>query len=103
MKYLIQNKKSLAITITALIVAIFDLFKVLTGVDLGFNEDQILAFVTVIIGVIVWWHNIPTSYTNHKLTVIMRKIKKMIKNGDHTLLDAIEHLIEEWGDEDGND
>ena len=31
---------------------------------------------------------------------IMRKIKKMEKEGDLTLIDAIDNLTEEWGGKD---
>ena len=99
MKYLIQNRKEFAITIAALVIAILDMLRVM-GVDVpSFSEEYILALISAIIGVMIWFYNIPTSYPNHRLTKVMRQIKKLIKNGDMRLLDQIERVIHEWENE----
>jgi hypothetical protein len=80
MKYLIKHKKEFTITIVALIVAILDLFKVLTGIDLGIGEDSILAIVSAIMGVLVWYFNNPTSMEGHigKIELKQRKATRNV-------------------------
>lgn len=79
MKYLIQNRKECTMTIVALIVAILDFIKVFVGIDLGINEGQILAVVSAIMGILVWYYNMPTSKENSEATGEMRLRKKMNK------------------------
>lgn len=79
MKYLLQNRKELTITIVALIVAICDFLKVL-GFDIPeVNEEYILAIVSAIMGVLVWFYNMPTSLENCEATGEMRARKAMRK------------------------
>lgn len=79
MKYLLQNRKELTITIVALIVAICDFLKVL-GLDIpDANEEYILAIVSAIMGVLVWFYNMPTSLENCESTGEMRAKKAMRK------------------------
>lgn len=80
MKYLVQNRKEFTITIVALIVAIMDILKVF-GVDVpNFSEEYLLAIVSAIMGVLVWFYNMPTSEENCKATGEMR-LKKAEKTG----------------------
>lgn len=81
MKYLVQNKKEFSITIAALIVAILDFFKVLTGIDYVVNDEEILAVVSGIIGAISWYYNMPTSQENCEATGQMRQRKAEKKAG----------------------
>lgn len=60
MKYLIKHKKEFTITIVALIVAIADFLKVF-GVDMPIDEDSVYAVVSAVMGVLVWFYNMPTS------------------------------------------
>ena len=80
MKYLVQNRKELTITIVALIVAICDMLKVL-GLDIpDANEEYILAVVSAIMGVLVWFYNMPTSEENCIHTGLMR-LEKLQNKG----------------------
>lgn len=100
MKYLIKNRKELTITIVALIVAILDLLKVL-GLDVpNLSEQYILALVSAVMGVLVWFYNVPTSHENHILTATMREAKRKAKEGDSRLLDQLERVSHEWENED---
>lgn len=60
MRYLIKHKKEFTITVVALIVAIADLLKVF-GVDMPIDEDSVYAVVSAVMGVLVWFYNMPTS------------------------------------------
>lgn len=75
MKYLVQNRKECTMTIVALVVAILDFLKVFFGVDFGIADEQVLAVVTSIMGVLVWYYNMPTSLENCIHTGEMRAEK----------------------------
>lgn len=78
MKYLIQNRKEFTITLVALIVAILDCLKVL-GLDVpDVNEEYLLAIISAIMGVLVWFYNMPTSKENCEATGEMR-LKKIMR------------------------
>lgn len=80
MKYLIQNRKEFTITVVALIVAIMDILKVL-GLDVpNVSEEYLLAIISAIMGVLVWFYNMPTSHENCEATGEMR-LKKKEKKG----------------------
>lgn len=81
MKYLVQNKKEFSITIAALIVAILDFLKVLTGIDYVVNDEEILAVVSGLIGAVCWYYNMPTSRENCEETGRMRQRKAEKKAG----------------------
>lgn len=75
MRYLVQNRKEFTITIVALIVAILDVLKVL-GVDVpNFSEEYLLTIISAIMGVLVWFYNMPTSHENCEATGEMRARK----------------------------
>lgn len=75
MKYLVQNRKECTMTIVALVVAILDFLKVFFGVDFGIADEQVLAVVSSIMGVLVWYYNMPTSLENCEATGEMRARK----------------------------
>jgi hypothetical protein len=81
MKYLIQNRKEFTITIVALIVAIVDILKVI-GLDIpNVSEEYLLTIVSAIMGVLVWFYNMPTSHENCEATGEMRARKAEKKDG----------------------
>lgn len=81
MKYLIQNRKEFTITVVALIVAIVDILKVL-GLDVpNVSEEYLLAIISAIMGVLVWFYNMPTSHENCEATGEMRAKKAEAKGG----------------------
>lgn len=80
MKYLVQNRKEFTITIVALIVAIVDILKVI-GLDIpNVSEEYLLTIVSAIMGVLVWFYNMPTSKENCEATGEMR-LRKAEKKG----------------------
>lgn len=84
MKYLVQNRKEFTITIVALIVAIADILKVI-GLDIpDVSEEYLLAIVSAIMGVLVWFYNMPTSKENCEATgeMRLRKAEKKGTNGE---------------------
>lgn len=97
MKYLIQNRKEFAISIGFFVMTAINLIKAIKSQDI--TEDIIVAVIYAFFGVLAWFYNMPTSGENDALTLIMRRIKKMSKNGDLTLYDEIMHVVE-GGDED---
>lgn len=75
MKYLVQNRKEFTITLVALIVAIVDILKVL-GLDVpNVSEEYLLTIISAIMGVMVWFYNMPTSHENCEATGEMRARK----------------------------
>ena len=102
MRYLIQNRKEFTITIVALIVAILDVLRVL-GVDVpNFSEEYLLTIISAIMGVLVWFYNMPTSNENHHFTQVMRRAKRFAKNGDLRMFDHLQNAEREW-ESDKND
>lgn len=75
MKYLVQNRKECTMTIVALVVAILDFLKVFFGIDFGIADEQVLAVVSGLMGVLVWYYNMPTSLENCIHTGEMRAEK----------------------------
>ena len=75
MKYLVQNRKECTMTIVALVVAILDFLKVFFGLDFGIADEQVLAVVSGLMGVLVWYYNMPTSLENCIHTGEMRAEK----------------------------
>jgi hypothetical protein len=85
MKYLVQNRKEFTITIVALIVAIVDILKVI-GLDIpNVSEEYLLTIVSAIMGVLVWFYNMPTSHENCEATgeMRLRKAEKKGINGEY--------------------
>ena len=78
MKYLIKHKKEFTITVVALIVAIADMLKVF-GVDMPIDKASVYAVVSAVMGVLVWFYNMPTSKENCEHTGAMRLEKEQAK------------------------
>ena len=78
MKYLIKHKKEFTITVVALIVAIADFLKVF-GVDMPIDKASVYAVVSAVMGVLVWFYNMPTSKENCEHTGAMRLEKEQAK------------------------
>ena len=100
MKYLIKNRKEFAIACGVFAVNAYNLYRALRrGIV---DEQTISAFVFAALTLAGLYYNIPTSKANSELTPVMREAKKLAKDGDMTLLDAISHLMGEEK-EDGDD
>ena len=79
MKYLVQNKKEFIATVVAIIVGIANILKGFGIVDFDVNAESITAVVTVIVGGIIWYFNMPTSKENCEHTGAMRLEKQQNK------------------------
>lgn len=79
MKYIIADKGTFCRTIAALIVAILDLLNIFIAKDIVIAQDEILTFVTVIVGFICYFYNNTTSAENCEATGLMRLKKKQAK------------------------
>ena len=89
-----MNKETLITAIVTLIVAIFDLLKIF-GIYVPVEDNTIYTIVSLIVCAVIYWRN--QSWTNGGWigTQIGRKIKEAEKNGDATLNDEINHLLED--------
>lgn len=97
-------KKSLATAIVSMIVFILLVINTIFDTNLEVPAD-ILESVAVLIATGIMWfishyYNQDYSAVAKKITPIMRKAKKLAKNGDNSLLDSIEILVKEWGGKD---
>lgn len=79
MKYLVQNKKEFIATVVAIIVGVANILKGFGIVDFDVNVESITAVVTVIVGGIIWYFNMPTSKENCEHTGAMRLEKQQNK------------------------
>lgn len=100
-----MNKQTLVTAIASLIAYVLLCINTIAGTNLEVSEDVITSIATLLaVGVMLsisHYYNQDYSMVARKMTPIMRIIKKLLKAGDLTLLDAIDHLLEEW--EDQND
>lgn len=100
-----MNRQTLVTAIASLIAFGLLCINTIAGTNLEVSEDVITSVATLLAVGVMWfishYYNQDYSMVARKMTPIMRKIKKLVKAGDLTLLDAIEHLLEEW--EDQND
>jgi protein-S-isoprenylcysteine O-methyltransferase Ste14 len=97
-------KKSLVTAIVSVIVFILLVINTIFDTNLEVPAD-ILESVAVLIATGIMWfishyYNQDYSAVAKKITPIMRKAKKLAKNGDNSLLDSIEILVKEWGGKD---
>lgn len=96
-------KKTMVKTITAVIIFILLVINTLFNTNFEIPADVLESLAVLIATGVMWaishYYNNDYSAIARKITPIMRKIKKIAKEGDLTLLDAIEHLVDEWSDE----
>lgn len=90
-----MDKATLIRTITLAVVSVLDLFVVLTGINIGVTEEQILAIVTVVVGFWVWWKNNSVTSVAKRTDALMRLVKRAVKENDLVILDKIDHILEE--------
>lgn len=91
--------KTLITAIVSAIVFIILCINTIAGTNIQVNEE-IIQSVAVLISVGVMWfisHYWNQDYTTvaKKYTKAMRKAKKLAKEGDNTLIDLIDAIIEE--------
>ena len=99
-----MNKRTLITAIASIITFVLLCINTIAGTNLTVSEDVITSISTLLAVGVLWaishYYNQDYSMVARKMTPIMRKIKKLVKAGDLTLLDAIEKLLEDWGNED---
>ena len=99
-----MNRQTLITAIASAIAFILLCINTIAGTNLSVGEDVITSVATLLAAGVMWfishYYNQDYSAVARKMTPIMRKIKKLVKAGDLTLLDAIEHLLEEWEKDD---
>ena len=89
-----MTKETIITAIVTFIVAVFDLLKIF-GIYVPIDSDTIYTVVSLIVAGVIYWRNQSWTLGGWKGTLIGRKIKEEIKNGDMTLNDTIEHLLKE--------
>lgn len=106
MKYLIQNRKELAISVGFFVMTIINLIRAIRSQEI--TQDLVAAVIYAFFGVLAWYYNMPTSEENCKHTGLMRQEKAEKKDDyigetffDETMGDFEEpDLPEEEGGED---
>ena len=102
-----MNKRTLATAIASVIAFVLLVINTFAGTNLSVPEDVINAIATLLAVGIMWFisHYFNQDYSEvaQKMTPIMRKIKKLVEQGDMRLLDQIEHLIDTWEGDDYDD
>lgn len=81
-----MDRETLITAIVAFIVAVLDLIKIFFGIDFGIADEQILAVVTVIVGLVCYWRNQNWTQEALKHTGAMRLEKAQRKgkiNGEN--------------------
>ena len=98
-----MDRSTLITAIASAIAFILLCINTIAGTNLTVSEDVLTSVATLLAVGVMWfishYWNQDYSMVAKKATPVMRKIKKLVKEGDLTLLDAIEHLLEEWSDE----
>ena len=102
-----MKKSTLVTAIASLIAYILLVINTVSGTDFALPADVLSSIAVLLATLIMWvisnWFNQDYTLIARKSTPVMRKIKKLVNEGDLSLLDAIEHLLEEWGDENDED
>lgn len=89
-----MNKETIITAIVTLIVAVFDLLKIF-GIYVPIEDDTIYTIVSLIVAAVIYWRNQSWTRGGWAGTRIGRAIKEAEANGDLTLHDEIEQMIEE--------
>lgn len=102
-----MDKRTLITAVASVIAFIILCINTFAGTDIQVPEDVINAVATLLAVGIMWFisHYFNQDYSEvaKKMTPIMRKIKKLVEQGDMRLLDRIEHLIDTWEGDDYDD
>ena len=102
-----MDKRTLITAVASVIAFIILCINTFAGTNIHVPEDVINAVATLLAVGIMWFisHYFNQDYSEvaQKMTPIMRKIKKLVEQGDMRLLDQIEHLIDTWEGDDYDD
>lgn len=89
-----MNKETIITAIVTLIVAVFDLLKIF-GIYVPIEDDTIYTIVSLIVAAVIYWRNQSWTRGGWAGTRIGRAIKEAEADGDLTLHDEIEHMLQE--------
>lgn len=99
-----MNKKTLVTAVASVIAFILLVINTIFNTDFQIPADIVESLAVLIATGVMWfishYYNQDYSAVAKKITPIMRKAKKLAKNGDNSLLDSIEILVKEWGGKD---
>lgn len=99
-----MNRQTLITAIASIIAFILLVINTIAGTDLQLSEDVITSIATLVSVGVLWaisnYYNQDYTGTARKFTKAMRKAKKLTQEGDATLEDILEALMEEAGDND---
>ncbi len=102
-----MNKKTLVTAVASVIAFILLTINTIFNTDFQIPVDVVESMSILIATGIMWfishYYNQDYSAIANKMTPIMRKIKKMEKEGDLSLIDAIENLIDEWSEDNDSE
>lgn len=102
-----MNKKTLVTAVASVIAFILLTINTIFNTDLQIPAEVVESLAVLIATGIMWfishYYNQDYSAIANKMTPIMRKIKKLEKEGDLTLIDAIENLIDEWSEDNDSE
>ena len=89
-----MNRETIITAIFTLIVAVFDLLKIF-GIYVPIEDDTIYTIASLIVAAVIYWRNQSWTRGGWAGTRIGRAIKEAEADGDLTLHDQVEHLLEE--------
>lgn len=102
-----RKTKALITAVASAIAFIILCINTLAGTNIQVPTDVITSVATLLVVAGMWiishYFNQDYSEVAQKMTPIMRKIKKLVEQGDMRLLDRIEHLIDTWEGDDYDD
>lgn len=89
-----MNKETIITACVTFIVALFDLLKIF-GIYVPIEDDTIYTIVSLIVAAVIYWRNQSWTKGGWAGTRIGRAIKEAEADGDLTLHDEIEHMLQE--------
>ena len=89
-----MNKETIITAIVTLIVAVFDLLKIF-NIVVPIEDNTVYTIVSLIVAAVIYWRNQSWTKGGWTGTRAGRQIKVREKEGDLTLNDEINALLEE--------
>lgn len=89
-----MNKETIITACVTFIVALFDLLKIF-GIYVPIEDDTVYTIVSLIVAAVIYWRNQSWTRGGWAGTRIGRAIKEAEADGDLTLHDEIEHMLQE--------
>ena len=89
-----MNKETIITACVTFIVALFDLLKIF-GIYVPIEDDTVYTIVSLIVAAVIYWRNQSWTRGGWAGSRIGRAIKEAEADGDLTLHDEIEHMLQE--------